>query len=386
MAALRIGLDPGIAAALRDSGLVALRACLSGPDNGSNTGMSRPDSLGVAAKAVRRSPSPVQVIGHGSGIGASGCRLLLPVSDVASAGNRRLLAHHDVGLGTHGLDISAGLHLSVGLFLDLVTILLEGIAGSAGQSWLSGEWLDVLEVVEERGAAAGSVSHGPHLVLQVLQLYLLSHHLDLLLKLELVVAQSGRRLSSEGVGLLRVSKSARKWKGELSLKDGATQRGPGRSLEKVLELSMRALACGAKLSIASRREGAILEGGEGLVKCLRSVKATGGCVTSSTQDIPCLLNARAQSKSAIETHIALVEIILAGHRNDVALRVHVEQFKRLSNLFHIANGKDLRDMLYQLIVALVIGHHPGLSSVNDFHSGFAVRVDESKSSYFNLLL
>lgn len=96
--------------------------------------MSRPDSLGVAAKAVRRSPSPVQVIGHGSGISASGCRLLLPVSDVASAGNRRLLAHHDVGLGTHGLDISAGLHLSVGLFLDPVTILLEGIAGSAGQS------------------------------------------------------------------------------------------------------------------------------------------------------------------------------------------------------------------------------------------------------------
>lgn len=113
---------------------MALGACLSGPDDGSNTGVSHPDSLGVAAKAVCRGFSAIQVIGHGSGIGASGCHLLLLVNDVATTGNRRLLAHHDVGLGAHGLDVSAGLHLSVGLLLDPVAVLLEGITGSSGQS------------------------------------------------------------------------------------------------------------------------------------------------------------------------------------------------------------------------------------------------------------
>lgn len=224
LAALRISLDLGVAAALRDPGLVALGACLAGPDDGSNAGVSHPDSLRVAAKAILGSLSAIQLIDHVFGIGASGRRLLLLVSDIAAAGNGGLLAHLDVGLGGHGLDVGAGLYLSVGLLLDPVAVLLDHITGSFGQSRLVGEWLDV-KVVEERGAAVGSVAHGPHLVLQILQLDLLSHQLDLLLKLELVVAHSGQRLSTEGVGLLWVSKSARSWHGELSLHDGVSQRG-----------------------------------------------------------------------------------------------------------------------------------------------------------------
>ena len=145
LARLRICLDLGVAGALRELGLVALGAGLAGPDDGADAGVRHLDALGVAAEAVLRGLSAIQLVDHIFGIG--GCHSHDLAGHVVTASKRSLLAHLDVGLGTHGLDVGRGLHLGEGLRRDPLPVLLDDISGSS--HGIAVGWLKLLEVVQE---------------------------------------------------------------------------------------------------------------------------------------------------------------------------------------------------------------------------------------------